>query len=120
MQELAALEEQQPAHLLRGLDLDQVDGLAEAGLRCELAGVQHPPAGGDDLAASAVDGVSVHHHIAHLHAAPGIVTRHPTHILQNNEPYLENIFDSRSRGLSFHHFQTCQQGFKPLSVTKQE
>lgn len=56
------------SHLLRGLDLDQVDGLGQAGLCGELAGVQHTAAGGDDLAATTVDGVSVHHHIAHLFA----------------------------------------------------
>ena len=56
------------SHLLGGLDLDQVDGLSQAGLCGELAGVQHTAAGGDDLAATTVDGVSVHHHIAYLFA----------------------------------------------------
>ena len=41
------------------LDLHEVDGLHEPGLCGEHAGVETPPGGGDDLAASAVDGVSV-------------------------------------------------------------
>lgn len=53
-------------HLLRSLDFDQIDGLAQAGLGSELAGVQHTAAGGDNLATATMDGVSVHHHIAHL------------------------------------------------------
>ena len=55
-------------HLLRGLDLDQVDRLAELGLRGQLARVEHAAAGRDDLAPAAVDRVRVHHHVAHLRA----------------------------------------------------
>lgn len=64
-------------HLLGGLDLDKVDGLGQAGLRSELARVQNAAAGGDDLATTAVDGVSVHHHIAHLKTHPQISVFHP-------------------------------------------
>ena len=52
--------------LLRGLDLNQVDGLAQARPGCELRGVQGSPAGGDDLATTPVDGVCMKYHIAHL------------------------------------------------------
>mmetsp|Transcript_13005 Transcript_13005/g.39379 ORF Transcript_13005/g.39379 Transcript_13005/m.39379 type:complete len:330 (-) Transcript_13005:1846-2835(-) len=51
---------------LRALDLHQVHGLAQPGVRRQHRGVQHPAAGGDDLATAAVDGIRVQHHIVDL------------------------------------------------------
>ena len=52
--------------LLRGLDLNEVDRLAQPRPGCELRGVQGSPAGGDDLATTPVDGVCMEDHVAHL------------------------------------------------------
>ena len=60
------LDVPQPARLLGRLDLDQVHGLAQARRRSQRGRVQRAPAGRDDLPAAAVDGVRVHHHVAHL------------------------------------------------------
>ena len=50
------------------LDLNLVDRLHEPGLSCESAGVQDPPGGGNDLAATTVDGVSVESNIVQVEA----------------------------------------------------
>ena len=62
------------------LNLDQVHGLAQAGLRGEHGGVQRAPAGGDDLAAAAVDRVRVQHHVVDLQQAEESRTQSFTYI----------------------------------------
>ena len=55
--------------LLRALDLHQVDWLQQPRLGGQLSSVHGAAGGGDDLAAAAVDGVGVEHHVAHLRGA---------------------------------------------------
>lgn len=52
--------------ILRGLDLNKVDGLCHPGLCCQLCSVDSSPAGGDDLSTTSVDGVCVKHYITYL------------------------------------------------------
>jgi hypothetical protein len=67
-------QHQRRAHPLGRLDLDQVDGLAQARLGRELRGVHGAARGGDDLPAAAVDGVGVHDHVVDLkHAATHVL-----------------------------------------------
>lgn len=54
------------AHLLRCLDLDQIDGLAEARLGCHDGSIGGTAAGRNDLPASSVDGVGMENHITNL------------------------------------------------------
>ena len=50
------------------LNLNLVDWLHEPGLCSEGAGIQHPPGGGDDLAATTMDGVSMESNIVKIEA----------------------------------------------------
>ena len=45
-----------------------IDGLQEPGLGCESAAIEDTPAGGDNLTATAMDGVSVQRHIIQIEA----------------------------------------------------
>jgi len=54
--------------VFRTLDLDQVDGLHEAGLGGQDGGVQDLPGGGDDLTSTSVDGISMEGDIVNVPA----------------------------------------------------
>lgn len=56
------------------LDLHKVNGLHKPGLGSQHAGVEAAPGRGDDLAAPAVDGISVQRHIVDVEA-------HSPHVL---------------------------------------
>lgn len=50
------------------LNLDEIDWLHESGRSGENASVQAPPGGGNDLAASPVDGISVQSNVIDVEA----------------------------------------------------
>mmetsp|Transcript_36215 Transcript_36215/g.121292 ORF Transcript_36215/g.121292 Transcript_36215/m.121292 type:complete len:378 (-) Transcript_36215:1509-2642(-) len=70
---------------LGALDLDQEDRLHEAGLSSQHRGEEHAARGGDDLSATAVDGVRVEHNVLDVeaHAADRLVAERsfPAHPL---------------------------------------
>mmetsp|Transcript_14922 Transcript_14922/g.26360 ORF Transcript_14922/g.26360 Transcript_14922/m.26360 type:complete len:806 (-) Transcript_14922:95-2512(-) len=52
--------------ILGGLDLNEVDGLAETGLGSKLSGIDDTASGGDNLTTTTMDGISVEDNIAEL------------------------------------------------------